>query len=209
VARSGQVPLKARFCHGTFGFGLEASKVNLGVTRRSRFIHITFSLHRFVDSLPHATWSPLLRTSLTSCFFCAPLQPSMNHLGAALTRCPYMAKKAPASMGTLFTVMAETCPVLPKVHSSRNLTTMSNSQWERFHKECPFAVCSCIQHLRHISSNIPYPIFALERLRPLGNTHKPSAFLSLFARSLWCARTRTIPLQKLRMQPWSTFPLLR
>lgn len=53
-----------------------------------------------------------------------------------------MAKKMPSQMGTLFNVMAETCPVLPKVHSSRNLTTMSNSQWERFHKECPFAVRS-------------------------------------------------------------------
>lgn len=34
---------------------------------------------------------------------------------------------------------AEVCPVLPKLHPTRNLQTMGSTLWAKFEKECPFA----------------------------------------------------------------------
>lgn len=57
----------------------------------------------------------------------------------AARMCAPIFRKTPPHVHPVINMAAEACPVLPKVHPSRNLQTMGTSMWAKFEKECPFA----------------------------------------------------------------------
>jgi hypothetical protein len=69
------------------------------------------------------------------------LQPTMSLKPAcsAARFCAPVFRKTPPHVHPVINMAAETCPVLPKHHPTRNLQTMSSSLWSKFEKECPFA----------------------------------------------------------------------
>lgn len=64
---------------------------------------------------------------------------SLKSSGQAVRFCAPVFRKTPPHVHPVINMAAEACPVLPKVHPSRNLQTMGSSMWAKFEKECPFA----------------------------------------------------------------------
>ena len=64
---------------------------------------------------------------------------SFSHAGSAARACAPIFRKTPAHVHPIINVAADVCPVLPKLHPSRNLNSMGPSLWNKFEKECPFA----------------------------------------------------------------------
>lgn len=64
---------------------------------------------------------------------------SFSHSGSAARACAPIFRKTPPHVHPIINVAADVCPVLPKLHPSRNLNSMNSSLWNKFEKECPFA----------------------------------------------------------------------